>query len=123
MGCLFNCFAEQFGNVDCPVEACNSCGCENDPAQDDENEAPCGLCDFIFTGGVPTISPITLGNFDVEVASLPAWFVAANQANPEREATRDVIIARGSYLDDGALAEPCEMLARGTAPVRGPTTV
>jgi len=114
-----NCSAEQFGLVDCAVEAYDSCDCEGDPAQGDSDDDPCGLCDFITSGGVPTISPILLDTFDSEISSPPAWLIAVNQAFTQLRPP--VAAARGSCFEDGVLAEPYELLARRTVPVRGPT--
>ena len=121
MGCLFNCSAEQFGMIDCAIETCGSSDCKGDPPHDDGDSDPCGLCDFISSGGVPTISPIVVDTFDAESSSPPAWLIAVNQAFTQLRLP-PVAAARGSCFEDGVLAEPCELLARRTAPVRGPTT-
>jgi len=122
MGCFFNCSAEQFGMRDCAIEACGDCDRGDDPPQDDSNDAPCGLCDFIAIGGAPTISPLVLDTPDAEKLSPPASLTAANQAGGQPKLP-PAAVARGSCFADGVLAEPCELLARGTAPVRGPTPV
>lgn len=109
--------------IDCAVEACGSCDCEGEDElpNDDGDSEPCGLCDFISSGGVPTISPVVVDIFDAEGSSPPAWLIAVNQAFTQLRLP-PAAAARGSSFEDGVLAEPCELLARRTAPVRGPTT-
>jgi hypothetical protein len=64
--CFLHCSAEQFGILDCG-QCSTTCpqDCQSEPCPGSENdrEAPCGICDFLALGGVPTTSAFVLESF------------------------------------------------------------
>ena len=124
-GCFFHCSAEQFGLVECNSPSCESCPCPEEDCGDcgdegdhDKNE-PCGLCDFIHHGGSPTVSPLVVDDFSPEESGVDlAWHdlsINIIDLMPPNAA------ARGSCRGAAPPRKLCELLARNSVPLRGPT--
>lgn len=120
-GCFFHCSAEQLGMLECTFANCDSPCPEDDCGDEDDRngDAPCGLCDFVLTGGSSTVSPLDGDDLPPEGSAIDLGWLDLLNAQADRASP-----ASGEWDWCACTALPrrlCELLGRNSVPLRGPT--
>ena len=120
-GCFFYCSAEKYGLVGCPTVE-NECSNDCEPAEypDSDSENPCGLCEFLDLGGVPTLSQLAV---DAAVLIESDADDSCFRTLIERHALSNgvTLALNSSGLEQRPYVHLYEFRARKTLPVRGPS--
>lgn len=104
----------------CPVQDCGSDGC-SDPDHE-ERDTPCGVCEFLQIGGVPTLAPLSVDATDwVAVDGFAEFLAHTEWTRCEAEDAASRPFNMGSV--DGRLCPSLYTLLVSTSlPTRAPNT-
>jgi hypothetical protein len=121
-GCFFYCSAEKYGLVECPM-AENQCSPDCEPAEcsdsDSDSEDPCGLCEFLDLGGVPTLSQLAVdAAVLIESDADDSYFRILIERHALSNGVTLALNSGGS--EQRMYVHLYEFRARKTLPVRGP---
>jgi hypothetical protein len=121
--CFVHCSAESFGLIECNLKGevaadCKSGGCssEQDESEPDGN-SPCGVCDYLSIGGVPTSSPLDApgpGEF------VPVVDFSTTEIRVQIDCASLESAAVISLSGESECLRLCEILACKSFPARGP---
>ena len=121
--CFLHCSAEQFGLVACGTCPTEKCGSEERPCPEDEQPAsPCGVCDFLEIGGVPTITPLAVDAADwVALQDFTDFLASAERLLCQTCAVASISFSAGRQ--DGYLCPSLyTRLVSTSLPTRAPNT-